>query len=101
MWNCERVSPNSLPIVEKNVDLSFQSGFESDRVGTASVDLAHLRSKRSGELICSLALFDGISTIEFSDNGLSFSGGTVDVADNGFIRRRLIPETWQLTVVPE
>ena len=77
--------------------LEFQSGTEMDLSGTGRVKLAHLTSR--GEILGSLALFD--STFEMTANGFSLSGGLVETNGNHVTERLLIPETWEMTVVPD
>ncbi|MBX4197183.1 hypothetical protein KW801_01345, partial [Candidatus Saccharibacteria bacterium] len=94
---CERIRPNKPREVVQDATIELESGTEMDLSGTGRVELAHLKSR--GEILGSIALFEG--SLELQPSGLSLSGGLVKTKGNFVTERLLVPETWELMVVPD
>lgn len=100
MWNCE-ITPANGDSVQKidDISLEFQTGSEPDRIGTAAVQLAHLRTPGGGSL--GTMAIGNIDKIKITENGMQLQGPIVEVAPNGLIEARSSRrETWNFTIIP-
>jgi hypothetical protein len=101
MWNCDRIPTTGPRETVEDVEIRFQSGSMSDRIGTENIDIIRLR--KAGENLGSLAVYDGLDkSFQFNDSGFVVSGSLVTTAENGFVTGRLgRGETWVFTVVAD